>query len=139
VLQTFLDCDPETFVFSPREAETERNAVRKAHRKTPMTPSQRQRRPKRNPKRAKRNVYDPHSYRRAIEYAIKKANRSRPTDDQIPHWFPLQIRHSRATEVRKTHGLDGAQAALGQKHARVTEVYAELDLERAIEVARELG
>ena len=139
LLRPFLDRDPEAFLFSPKEAETERNATRRANRKTPMTPSQRRRRPNRKPKRAKRDHYDRDSYRRAIEYGITRANRKRPEDDQIPKWCPLQIRHTRGTEVRRKHGLDGAQATLGQKHASITEVYAELELERAIEIARDMG
>ena len=79
------------------------------------------------------------SYRRAIDYAITKANRGREPDDQIPHWFPLQLRHSRATEVRKQFGLEAAQVSLGHAHANVTEIYAEKNLELAMQVAKATG
>lgn len=67
------------------------------------------------------------------------ANRQRTEVDQIPHWFPLQLRHSRATEVRKAFGLEGAQVALGHANASVTEVYAERNLGLAIEIAKRTG
>ena len=86
-----------------------------------MTPSQAQRRPKKFPGRPKRERYDRTSYRRAITYAIKMANRSRKElaaaqdreYQEIPHWRPLQLRHSRATEIRKRYGIEAAQVTLG--------------------------
>ena len=35
------------------------------------------------------------------------------------------LRHSFATRVRESHGLDAAQAVLGHATARTTEIYAE--------------
>jgi len=55
------------------------------------------------------------------------------------HWHPHQLRHSRGTEVREGYGLDAAQAVLGHAEAKVTEIYAEVNLDRAIEVARLTG
>ncbi len=104
-----------------------------------MTPSQQARRPKKSPGRAKRDRYDVASYRRAITYGIKKLNKTRPAEQQIPQWFPLQLRHSRATEVRKQFGLEAAQVALGHAHANTTEIYAERNLEAAVRVARAMG
>jgi len=117
--------------FSPKEAEAERNAERKANRKTPMTPSQAKRRPKKKPKRAKRNQYDVGSYRRAIKYGIKKA--------KVPAWHPHQLRHNCATRVRREFGLDVAQIILGHRTADVTQVYAEVDRLKAMEVVVEAG
>ena len=84
-----------------------------------MTPSQAKRKAKKKPKRPKRDHYDTASYHGAIEYGIAKANKQAEKEgkEKIPHWHPLQIRHSRGTEVRRRYGLDAAQAALG--HARV--------------------
>jgi integrase len=139
ILRQFLSLSTSAFLFSPVAAEAWRNNLRSQRRKTPMTPSQAARRPKSNPKRAKRERYDVDSYRRAIQYGIKAANRTSAASDQIPHWFPLQLRHSRATEVRKLFGLEGAQVALGHAHANVTEVYAEKNLALATEIARRTG
>jgi len=139
ILQPFLDRDPTAYLFSPREAEEWRHAQQRKDRKTPMTPSQAKRRAKAKPKRAKRDHYDTSSYHGAIDYGIKKANKDKEEKDQIAHWFPLQIRHSRGTEVRRRYGLDAAQATLGHARADVTEVYAEKNLELAVRIARETG
>jgi len=131
ILAPFLDRSPETYCFSPVEAEQARNAARRQSRRTPMTPSQRGRRPKLVQKREKRDHYDRDSYRRAIEYGIKKAN--------VPHWHPHQLRHSCGTKVRKEFGLDVAQVILGHRTAAITEVYAEVDREKAANVIRKIG
>jgi len=47
------------------------------------------------------------------------------------HWHPNQLRHRRGTEVREQFGLDAAQAVLGHTEARVTEIYAEVNLQKA--------
>ncbi len=139
ILRPFLDRPPAEYLFSPREAEALTNAERRRNRKTPMTPSQAKRRPKRHPKRVKRDRYDTHSYHRAIIYGIAKANKHRDGQPPVPHWCPLQIRHSRATDVRRQYGLEAAQVALGHKNANVTEVYAERNLALAIQIAKESG
>jgi integrase len=139
IIRPFLDLKTNAFLFSPQEAERRRNELRRATRKTPMTPSQRKRKRKKSPKRAKRERYDVDAYRRAITYGVEKVNRKRPADQQIPHWFPLQLRHARATEVRKTFGLEGAQVLLGHARADVTQVYAERNAHAALRIAREIG
>lgn len=141
ILRPFLKLNTTAYLFSPREAEAWRNEQRRANRKTPMTPSQAKRRPKKKPKRPKHDHYDENAYRRAIEYGIKKANRQRDKNGQppIPHWCPLQLRHSRATEIRKRYGIEAAQVSLGHVRADVTQVYAERNLEAAVRIARETG
>ncbi|MEI8372368.1 MAG: site-specific integrase [Planctomycetota bacterium] len=141
ILKPFLKLQTESFFFSPREAEAWRNEKRRNERTTPMTPSQAKRKPKKSPRRAKRERYDTDSYRRAITYAIKMANRKREEKEipLIPDWYPLQLRHSRATEVRKGFGLEAAQVAMGHAHANVTEIYAERNLDLAIQIAQKIG
>ena len=106
-----------------------------------MTPSQSKRRPKSKPKREKRDHYGVDTYRRAIKYAIQKVNRIRAKDDlaPIPSWYPLQLRHSRATELNEMFGIEAAAVSLGHAHADVTKVYAERNLKLAIEVASKTG
>ena len=134
------DCDTnEEYLFSPRKSEYERNKERRRNRKTPMTPSQSKRNAKKSPKREKRTHYDVDSYRRAIKYAIRKANKTRGAAEKIPEWYPLQLRHSRATEIRRQFGLEAAQVMLGHKRADVTEVYAERNLEQAVSIAKQIG
>ena len=88
-----------------------------------------------------RDHYDVDSYRRSIKYGIRKVNKLRLTTNQdpIPEWFPLQLRHSRATELNELYGIEAAAVSLGHAHADVTKVYAERNLKLAIEVARKTG
>ena len=141
IIRPFLTLKTDAFLFSPRDAEAWRNEQRRQNRKTAITPSQAKRKPKKNPKRAKRDRYDVASYRRRITYGIKKANRQRKREGRqpIPHWSPLQLRHSRATEVRKNFGIEAAQVVLGHVRADVTQIYAERNLGVAIQVAKETG
>ena len=55
------------------------------------------------------------------------------------HWSPNQIRHTAGTEIRKRFGLEAAQVALGHSSADVTQIYAERDLTKAADVARQVG
>jgi integrase len=57
----------------------------------------------------------------------------------VPRWSPNQLRHAGGTEVRKKFGLDAAQIALGHAKASTTEIYAKVDEEKAMQVAREIG
>jgi len=141
LLRPFLNRSTEAYLFSPIEAEEWRNAQRRRNRQTPMTPSQSRRIAKKNPKKAKRERYDTDSYRRAIKYVIKRINRERQQREEspMPQWCPLQLRHRRATDIRKKYGIEAAQLFLGHEHATVTEVYAERDLESGLRIARELG
>lgn len=50
-----------------------------------------------------------------------------------------QLRHLLATEVRRAFGLEAAQVVLGHSHAAITQVYAERDVARALEVAARIG
>jgi integrase len=131
ILAPWMLRDASAYCFSPLEAEEHRNRKRKAARKTPMTPSQCKRCPKAKPKRAKRERYDVDSYRRAIYYGIKKSG--------CPKWHPHQLRHNCATRMRREFGLDVAQIILGHRSASITEVYAEVDKAKAVEVVEKVG
>jgi integrase len=139
IIRRFLKLEMSAYLFSPCEAEAERNSKRRLARGSKITPSQAARRPKARPKRAKRERYDTASYRRAISYGIKRANKTRGEEDQIPDWFPLQLRHSHATQVRRDYGVEAAQVSLGHARADVTQIYAERDQALAIRIARERG
>ncbi|QJW93149.1 tyrosine-type recombinase/integrase [Frigoriglobus tundricola] len=54
-------------------------------------------------------------------------------------WFPYQLRHTAATEIRRRHGLESAQVALGHAHAKTSEIYAEKNEGLAAKVAAEIG
>ena len=131
IIRPFLKSDPTAFLFSPSDAMKARNARRRVERRTRMTPSQRSRRPKARPKKKPGERYTTESYGRAIKYAIKKAN--------VPHWHPHQLRHNAASAFRKKYGLDVAQVLLGHHSADITQIYAELDRSKAIDVVRRIG
>ncbi len=54
-------------------------------------------------------------------------------------WSPNQLRHNAATEIRKQFGLDAAQVILGHSEIGVTQIYAEADRTKAVEVALMIG
>lgn len=55
------------------------------------------------------------------------------------HWHPNQLRHTFATKVRKSDGLEAAQVLLGHSRADVTQVYAERNEQLAATVAAKIG
>ncbi len=55
------------------------------------------------------------------------------------HWNPNQLRHTRGTEIRKKFGIEAAQVILGHAACDITQVYAERDRDKAIDVARQVG
>jgi integrase len=139
VLRPWLRTSLTAYLFSPAEAEADRHAELRERRKTPVQPSQRNRRSRR-PRKTPGERYTPDSYRRAIESAIKAANRGAERKEApVPHWHPHQLRHNAATRLRKECGLDAARAVLGHSSPRVTEVYAERDSAVASEAMAKLG
>jgi hypothetical protein len=120
---------------------------------------------KRRPKRSPGDRYDVASYRRAIHRAcdaafppdgdlakrpdqtakechrrLTESQRAELRNWQSAHrWSPNRLRHAAATEIRQQFGLEAAQIALGHSRADVTQVYAERDLAKGVEVARKIG
>jgi integrase len=128
---------PEAYVFSPRQAQAERNLAKRLSRKSKVQPSQVSRQ-KRKPKKQPGERYDTKSYFHAIRYAIQRAIKAGVlTKEQ--YWHPHQLRHSYATFVRRAKGLDAARALLGHRTVTQTAEYAELDSCIAAGVAAELG
>jgi integrase len=127
-----LGRDAEAFCFSPQEAEAARRA--RDHEKR-VTPLKRGNAPgtnrKQEPKVRPGARYSTGSYRRAVQRACDAAG--------VERWTPHQLRHSRATELRKSYGIEAARIALGHTNAGVTEIYAEADLETARKIASEVG
>jgi integrase len=140
ILRPWLRTELEAYLFQPREAVAERLAEMRKLRKTPVQPSQRDRR-KPRPKTQPGNSYTVVSYRGAIKYGIKRANaeRAKRGEPEIPSWHPHRLRHSAATRLRREFGLDVARAVLGHSSPVVTEVYAELDEAKAAEAMERVG
>ena len=153
VLRPYLLRDKAAHCFQPTESERKRNAERRENRQSPMTPSQRKRRPKRHPNRTAGDHYTPGSYRRAVERAVGVVNKKRREEARkateatgvevepvlFPEWTPNQLRHAAATEIRRQYGLEAVQVVLGHAHADVSQIYAERDLNLAAEVMRKIG
>jgi integrase len=57
----------------------------------------------------------------------------------VPRWTLAQLRHSRATELRETYGLDVAAAVLGHAKPSMTAHYSRTALAHAIDAMREAG
>ncbi len=132
VLLRYLVRDSRAYCFSPRDSEQKRLAEQTANRKTPLScghvrGSNRKKKPKRKPGER----YDTNAYRRAVHRACDKAG--------VERWSPNRLRHSAATEIRREFGLEAAQVILGHSQANVTQVYAERDLAKGLEVAKRIG
>jgi len=131
VLRPWLDAAPDAFIFSPIQAEAHRNAERRKVRQSPLTPSQAARRPRKDRKRPPGESYTTASYRRAIHRACKLA--------KIEKWSPNQLRHTAATRIRKKHGIELARIVLGHTNLATTQIYAEADLTKALDVMGQFG
>jgi len=57
----------------------------------------------------------------------------------IDPWSPHQLRHAMGHQVRERFGLEHVQATLGHADFAMSEVYAKVSLQKAIEVASALG
>jgi integrase len=158
VLLRYLARDAEAYCFRPCDSEAKRRAAQHEARKTPLSCGNRPGTSRiARPKRAAGQRYETPSYRRSIAYGCDKAfphptlggtPRRKLTPEQSAElaiwqgehrWAPNQLRHAAATEVRREFGLEAAQVILGHSQANVTQVYAERDLARGLEVARRIG
>lgn len=147
VLQPFLDRPDDEYLFSPMESTAwcreQRRIQNEGKRKTPKYPSEKRseakRKAKRHARKLKRQVgahYNKCSYNRALKYAFERASKAGVA---ITPFFPYQLRHTRATQVRSIYGLEASQLVCGHERCDVTQVYAERDFLRLIEITRELG
>ena len=118
------------YLFSPARAREERFAAMRAARKTRVQPSQRCRK-KSSPKKAPGERYRRDSYAQAITRACKRAG--------VAPWHPNQLRHLAATTLVARYGWETARVYLGHRSVNTTRVYAEDDLARVAEAAREVG
>lgn len=158
ILLRYLARDPKMYYFRPCDSEQKRRAENYSRRVTPVSCGNRRgKNRKKNPKRAPGNAYEVYAYRRAIHRACDKAfphpvlgyaMRTAFIEEQRQElrewqrqqrWSPNQLRHPAATEIRRKHGLEGAQVVLGHSQANFTHVYAERDIAKGLEIARLMG
>ncbi len=148
VLLRYLARDSQAYCFCPCDSEARRRAAQHEARQTPMNQGNRPGLNRAdNPQRPAGNQYSTNAYRRAIHRACDKAFKAPKgmQGDELKawkaahRWSPNQLRHSAATEIRKQFGLEAAQVVLGHSRADVTQVYAERDLQKGLEVAAKIG
>lgn len=118
----YLNRDPQSYLFSPREADSWFRAKLSAERKGYGSYKPVKGTLKAGPK------YTSQSYRQAIARAARRA--------KVASWVPYQIRHLNLTMVRQALGVEHAQALGGHAHVSMTEHYAQVSEARAIEAAK---
>ncbi len=128
ILEKYWPAKPKDVFFSPKATVQMRNDARRGKGKHAVLVAKR---PRKKPTRPPSDRYSSITYRRAVNRACELAG--------IPIWSPNRLRHSRLTEVRAKHGAEAARTLVGHKNLSTTEIYAEQDLRKAIEVAKESG
>ncbi len=147
LLAPFLKLDTTAHVFDPRDAERERRERLHASRKTPLSCGNRPgTNRRRKPKRFPSGRYSVGAYYVAIRRGCDKADAwakggmvIHNEERVIPRWHPPQLRHTAATELRKTHGVEAAQVILGHQTLSVTQLYAEKNVAAAKKIMGEVG
>lgn len=133
VLLPFLKADPQAFLFDPREDAKDRSRRRHAKRKTPPWPSHLARR--RDPALLGEGCND-HYRTDVLGKAVARACKLAKVETR---WTPNQLRHSAATRIRREFGIEAASVILGHSNLQTTQIYAEADRLRAIEIAGVVG
>lgn len=127
VLKPFiLKRKPGEYLFSPWDHFEERKENRIGPGRRPNQ--------KPNPRKSDRTIndhYDSAAYGRCIARACQAAG--------VAPWFPHQLRHLAATELRAQYGAEAARAVLGHANLKVTEIYAEVDEQVTIKIMAEIG
>ncbi|MBI9016903.1 MAG: site-specific integrase [Phycisphaerae bacterium] len=148
ILKKYMKRQAKAYLFSPAESMAKMREKRRENRTTKDSYGNR---PgtniKSNPLVQPNDRYNKDSYRRAVQRGIAGANKAlrielklKKTDtDPIPKWTPHQLRHTASTNVRADMGLDAASAMLGHSDINTTQLYAELQLKKAIEAAEKHG
>ena len=128
ILEKYWPAKATDVFFSPKATVQMRNDARRGKGKHAAVVAKR---PKKKATSPPGEKYNSSSYRRAVNRACELA--------EIVIWSPNRLRHSRLTEVRAKHGAEAARTLVGHKNLSTTEIYAEQDLRKAIEVAKESG
>ncbi len=119
--------DPDAFLFSPRDDARDR--FRKARA--------------RFRKHSTKNAEPLDKFGRIGESyaadAYGKIVRRAATKAGVESWSPNRLRHLYATEIRANFGLEAAQIMLGHARTDVTQIYAERDFQKAVQIAAEIG
>ena len=154
ILAPYLFGDASQACFSPSDSAEWFRERRAAARKTPPSCGNRRGKRSQPPARSRkprrpRGEYDASSYCQAIHLACRKAwpaSRETAADPaklrawtMAHRWSPNQLRHTKATEIRRLYGIEAAQTILGHASIDVTQIYAEQDREQARSIVRAIG
>jgi len=122
---------PEEYLFRPADAVFLMNLEKRAKRKTKVQPSQRCRKKKR--KRTFRPYYTKDAYLKAVKCAAKRAG--------VSVWSPNRLRHTQATEVNSTLGIEAAKTLLRHASTETTKIYLDpnVQLKEQIEAVKEVA
>ena len=116
VLAPYLDRPAGTYCFSPREAVESLRAEQRAARLARGGGSGGSRKPPAaSPGRPAGARYSPKAYYTAVRRACVRAG--------VPHWYPYQLRHLTAAEVKAAFGVDAVAATLGHHTRTMAEHY----------------
>lgn len=115
--QRILEGDEEGYLFSPAEAIQEAAEETGLHYSAEMISPQKH--------------YTTRGYSQAVTRAARRA--------KVHDWSTNQLRHSRATELRKLIGIEKTSAILGHSNLPTTEIYAERDLQTIKIMAEKYG
>jgi integrase len=127
IVKPWLDREPGSYLFSPREVAAAKYAARRKNGKRLGN-----RRPKRRRSvRPPREHYDDESYCQAVERGCKRAG--------VPKWTPGRLRHNAGTKVRAMFGAEAAQLVLGHQNLSTTEIYAEKNRAKYEEIVKQIG
>lgn len=110
LVEEYAKEDPDAYLFDPRDVPARGRFARL---------------------KGKYRRYSRNAYTNAVWRGCRKAG--------VAGWSPNQLRHTFATEVRASHGLEAAQAILGHSRADTTQIYAERDTAKARDVIGRIG
>ncbi len=131
IIKPWLKTDLYEYLFSPREAKAWFQAQRARNRRTPKPKRPRECQRKRNPRRTPGDRYATSAFDHAISRACERAG--------VPKWTPNQLRHNAGTRIRAAYGIEAARIILGHSSVATSEIYAEIDQEKAWEIMGEIG
>ena len=131
ILAPFLENrSPESYLFSPKKTMEEHFLERRKNRKTKVQPSQiAQKKPA--PKRTPGLKYNSQSFYAAVQRVIKKY--------RLRKLFPNQLRHGTGARIRKEFGIEHASKIMGHANVATTEIYADYNITKSMEIMHKIG
>ena len=161
ILKPWLKTDLHAYMFSPVEGRAWYQAQRAMNRKTPKPRERQLPRRKSHPIRVPGDHYNPLSYGHAIQppcevafgmpRELRRICKKLDADERkrlarlaaewrAGHcWHPNQLRHNAGSRIRAAYGIEAARVILGHASAVTSEIYAEIDREKAMEIMEKMG